>query len=91
MGDDMTVSAGPTREIRKFNISKSEIGVIAVLFLVAVMVAQPNLNIIITFLIAPLMLWLFFYDEFYLLLPVFMLFTTQLLLKENMPLARFFI
>lgn len=91
MGDDMTVSAGPTREIRKFNISKSEIGVIAVLFLVAVMVAQPNLNIIITFLIAPLMLWLFFYDEFYLLLPVFMLFTTQLLLKENMPLARFYI
>ena len=74
MGDGMTVA--PARRIRKFNISKSEIGVIAVLFLVAAMVAQPKLNIIITFLIAPLMLWLFFYDEFYLLLPVFMLFTT---------------
>lgn len=59
--------------------------IFAAIFAVAVF---PSINMYAAMLIAPLMLWLFFYDDFYLLAAIFLFFGEQLVVVIGVPIAR---
>ncbi len=61
--------------------------IFAVIFAMSIF---PSINMYAALLIAPLMIWLFFYDEFYLLTAVFLFFGEQLVVVIGVPIARMF-
>lgn len=76
------------QEPKKFHLEKPMLIFILMFLLLFVMSVKPSLSKVVTLLFAPLMLWMFFYDEFYLLIGIFIFYSEQLAVGSSLPLMR---
>lgn len=86
------ISASLNKDLQfKDKMSKSCTYILYGIFVVlSVMALMPSLNMLAALAIAPFMLWLFFFDEFYLLAAIFLFFGEQLVVMIGVPIARLY-
>lgn len=72
------------------SLKKQDIALIYIVLLLLVLCFKPDANIIITFAIAPAMIFLLFFDEYYVLFPIFICFYQQLIYATGAPLFRIY-
>ncbi|MDP4152163.1 MAG: O-antigen ligase family protein [Bacillota bacterium] len=72
-------------------LQKQDIPLCAAVGLMFLLALLPSFNVYITFVLAPIILWLLFTsDDYYALLPIFLFFSEQLILTVNNPIFRIY-